>query len=478
MSNLQLQSKFLSLCQSEDGTKLFGKILVCPLDEGNLNGKGIKKSDLSEDELKTLIEQPVVAKVIKNHDGEWDFSGHEMKKIKVVNKTTGKIETKVEFGTNPIGFFTSSEIEDIEIDGVIKPCIVANVVFWTRYEQAIEVILRLFDEGNLSVSYELTYSESYKEDDVTWLKGIIFIGVAVLGSNVTPAYPIAGVIELSELDEDDCKLAIAFTNDLLTLSKQDKDNINIKKGGREGMPNEISSITNNDLYSRVQKAINATSSDKWYYIAMLYPYEYRVVAYEWDRVAEEDYIEFTYVVNSDETISIASQKDVKMVFVPKETIETQIAEKDSEIEKLNKDLSEKIEALTKAGESLTAKENEIAELLPYKEKVVLAEQEAAKVKLEKKKEALKTLATKGNYITLEEIETSEEIKSLIDNLDEKGIKAIIAERVIAKIEASEKEENKEIEVSTANEKVPKLNIESKTNGEIDPLDIMSKFLNK
>lgn len=83
MNNLQLKGKMLSLCESEDGTKLFGKILVCPLDEGNLNGKGIKKTDLSESELKTLIEQPIVAKVIKNSNGELDFSGHELKKLKL-----------------------------------------------------------------------------------------------------------------------------------------------------------------------------------------------------------------------------------------------------------------------------------------------------------------------------------------------------------------------------------------------------------
>ena len=115
MNNVKFNASIIALSESEDGTKLFGKVLVCPLDEGNLNGKGIKSSDLSDEELKTLVEQPAVCKVIKNSDGTLNLSGHGMKKIQEFNSETNKLETKVYFDTNPIGFFNSSEIEDIDI---------------------------------------------------------------------------------------------------------------------------------------------------------------------------------------------------------------------------------------------------------------------------------------------------------------------------------------------------------------------------
>lgn len=491
MDKIKFNSNVISLSESEDGTKLSGKVLVCTLDEGNLNGKGIKADDLTEEELKTLIEQPAVCKVIKDISGNLNLSGHEMKKVQEFNPETKKLETKVYFDTNPIGFFTTSEIEDIEIDGQNKKCIVANVTFWTRYTNAISVIKRLFDEGNLHVSYELTFTEKYEEENITWLKGICFFGVAILGSGVSPAYPVASVIELSELDKIDIELAQAFTQDLINLkdidtsSEDEVENINISnQGGKkvEKNKNDMASLTDNDLYTRVRKAINSVDTNKWYYISYLFPMEYRAIAHNWED-KDTEFVEFKYSVNSDDTISITSQTNVEMKFVPL----TEIAEKDAKIEELSTTLSEKenelsakIESITKLGEEITAKDTQIAELTPYKEKFEAIEKAEKDAEIAQKKEELKTLATKGGYITTEEIETSEEIKGYIEALDEKSIKAIIAERVIAKLETSEKENepNKEVEVSETKNKVAKTNINtSKEENIISPLSIMDKFLN-
>ena len=503
MNNVKFNASIIALSESEDGTKLFGKVLVCPLDEGNLNGKGIKSSDLSDEELKTLVEQPAVCKVIKNSDGTLNLSGHGMKKIQEFNSETNKLETKVYFDTNPIGFFNSSEIEDIEIDGVTKKCIVANVTFWTRYANAISVIHKLFDEGNLHVSYELTFSEKYVEDNITWLKGICFFGVAILGSGIQSAYPVSSVIELSELDDKniDFELAQAFTQDLIDeknndiqssstdevkdINTQEISQINEQGGEIMDKPNEVASLTDNDLYRKVRQAINATDPNEWYYISYLFPMEYRAIAHKWED-ADTEFSEFVYTVNSDDTISITSQKKVEMQFVPM----TVIAEKDTQITTLTTTLSEKenelsakIEAITKLGEDISTKDAQIAELTPFKEKVEAIEKAEKEAELAQKKEDLKAFATKGGFIAIEELETPE-IAEMIENLNEDGIKLLKADRVIAKLETSEVEKQaetnkKEVEVSeVSKEKVAKTNINSSKDDIVSPLSIMDKFLKK
>ena len=524
MNKVNFNANIIALSESEDGTKLFGKVLVCPLDEGNLNGKGIKSTDLSEDELKTLIEQPAVCKVIKNFDGALNLSGHGMKKVQEYNSETNKLETKVYFDTNPIGFFNTSTIEDIEIDGVTKKCIVANVTFWKRYSNAISVIQKLYDEGNLHVSYELTFSETYDENDVTWMKGICFFGVAVLGTGVQSAYPMASVIELSELDSTDIdfELAQAFTQDLINEINKDTHDIQssstdevkdiiitpeiseINEQGGEKMDkttNEVASLTDNDLYRKVRQAINAANPNDWFYISYLFPMEYRAVAHNWEST-DTQFVEFKYSVNSDETVSITSQTNVEMQFVLVSEIETMVAEKDAkdtQIVSLNNALSEKktelstkIESITKLGEQISLKEAEIAELIPFKEKVEASELAEKEAELAQKKEDLKAYATKSGFLTVEDLETPE-IAELIENLDEKSIKVIIAEKVIAKLEISEaekvaqelalaekaKETEKEVDIAELKDKTPKTNINTSTKDDItSPLSIMDKFLSK
>ena len=520
-----LDNKILSLSASEDGTKLFGKVLICPLDVGNKNKKGIKQIDLSEDQLKTLEGQPIVCKVIKNSDG-YDLAGHQMSKVKEYNPETKENEIKIVFDTNPIGYFSSANIEEIEVDGEKLQCIVSEVVFWLRYDKAMSVVQRLFSEGNLHTSWEVTYASKYEDDGIEWLTDITFFGVCALGSKVSPAYDKSGVIELSELDNTniDFELAQAFTEDLINEQTQIQDNtpitqvdtssnteevdinipeisqINEQGGEKMDKPTkEVASLTDSDLYTRVRQAINSANPNDWFYISYLFPMEYRAIAHNWESL-DTKFVEFKYTVNSDETISITSQTNVEMQFVLVSEIETMVAEKDAkdaQITELNTTISEKeaelsskIEVITKLGEEITSKEAEIAELTPFKEKieaVALAEKEA---ELTQKKKDLKAYATKSGFLTIEDLETPE-IAEMIENLNTSGIKILIAEKVIAKLEISEAEKvaqelatkesttEKEVDVAEVKTQTPKTNINTSTKDDItSPLSIMDKFLNK
>ena len=98
--------------------------------------------------------------------------------------------------------------------------------------------------------------------------------------------------------------------------------------------------------------------------------------------------------------------------------------------------------------------------------------------LEDKQNELKEYATKSGFITEEELDTSEEIKVLIENLDKAGLNAIIAERFMAT-----RNEDKDVEIETSTleteKNTPKANITvSDDDVVVDPKTVMKSFLSK
>jgi hypothetical protein len=202
--------------------------------------------------------------------------------------------------------------------------------------------------------------------------------------------------EISNIDDESIK-------DINNKEELDKEDKLMPKASEE--VKEISIMTDNDLYTKVRRAINATDNNKYYYLSRLYPYSFKAIAYEWDAESEDDHVSFMYTVNSDETISITSQEDVKMVFIPKETMDSSVAEMQTKLNEaeekvatLEADISTKIEALVKASEEVTALTNEVSTLMPFKEeadKLVEAENQRL---LSEKKESLKKYALKSGHI--------------------------------------------------------------------------------
>lgn len=505
MNKEKFNASILELSEvKEDPTILKAKFLICPLNEGNLNKKGLREKDLTKEEIVGLKNKPVVAKVIKNKDGELDFSGHEFKQIYQKDKN-GKLVKKSVFGTNPIGTHTSVYIEDIEIDGIKKRCIVADCVFWKRYEQSTQVLLKLYSEGRLKSSWEIAYDETYSDEGISWLKKIYWLGNCVLGKYINPAYKDAGVLEVAEENQEeieDLEFIKAFTKDIAEETQQINNNLNKKeKGDNTDMKKkEVSSLTVQDLNKKIWDSLNPKgwSSSPYYSIVKMYPEEHRVICCDMDndKKKDEDYIEVLYTVDEEDNVSIDEKKEVKMTFVEKNKIEqsqqvivqldetakllsekeTTIKELSAKIGSLENEVSEKVDAITKLGETIktheeaiSSKDKEISELVPFKEQIEKAEEEKKQAEIAQKREDLKVLAIKGGYITSEELEISEELKKLVEDVDEKGIKAVIAERVIKQLDKTE----------TSTEKIEKAekNLEvSEEDSLISPKDVMKSFL--
>lgn len=510
---MKIDGSLISIAEEEsDPSRKVAKFLLCPLDEANANLKGIKESDLSEDEMKTLIGQPLVTKVIFDENTkQYNFSGHLMQKKWKYDQSGNLVKFSDFTSTNPIGYHTSISIEDIEFGDVTKRCLVAEVVLWTRYYRAMEVIERLGTD--LHTSWEVSYGGKYIEDGIEWLTDILFLANCVLGSNINPAYSDAGLLECAEENNNqEDELGQALIDDIKEIresenndqvleqdnteisiqsdenSVDDKLNENIE-GGHKIMANEkkenieTSALNTDDLRSKVVSAVYATESmNRYYYGVIVYPYDY--VAYaklsNQDSVSD-DFTKFTFVINSDDSISLTSQEDVKMTFTPKMQSETEVAELQAQIDAVNVTLSEKetelstkIDEIVKLGETITSqqetiaeKDKAIAELEPIRLQMEQAEAEKKEAEIAEQKENLKKMALSSKYFTEEEIETSEELKKAIEEIDEKQIKCLIAERVVEQASKIETPEQKETIVSETKEKEIEVSTDLSTNYEYE-----------
>lgn len=454
------QVVFLSEDEDDDSDSIDAKFIICDFSP-NANGVSLNR-DTIEDWLSTILNKPVVGKVIKKIDGKEDFSGHNAKVVEEVDEDGNKYKT-IEFDTDAFGSFYDVGIE--MIDDV--EYIVATAKIWKRFKRAFKVFKeRVSSKKGLKTSWEISVKESHNEKiknkNVKVIDDGIFIGHAVLGADVQPAYKSSGVIDISS-EQHDTEFAEALSQDILTLSEDvqntvDKDDINNKniidysEGGNEPMDKnegnlDTSALTENDVYRKVRRAINNTSEDRYYYVSMIYPYKYKAIAYHWDREKDSDFIEFTYSVNSDDTVSITSQQEVEMVFMPKSSIDSQVAELQQKLEEAEKQIAEAGKSLTELSKEKEQLETTIAELTPYKEKVEAMVQAEKQRELAEKKEQLKSLALQDELITSEELEKDEQLYKIfseltLDNFEisQDKIEVIKGRRAIEKFKANKKDD--------------------------------------
>lgn len=474
------------LSEDENGDTVDVKFTICDFDP-NANDVSLNR-DTIENWLETLKIKPLVGKVVTRFDGKKDFSGHNVKVVETEDEDGNKVKT-VEFDTSAFGSFYDVGIETIdEIE-----YITASAKLWKRYTEAYKVFKRRVGSGKpLKTSWEIGVSESHQEvvngKNIKVVDDGVFLGHCLLGEFVSPAYQSSGVIEVSsnELDEE---LANALSQDMISLSESTQENKQTSnEGGKEmgkDKNKELSSLTDNDLYTKVRRAIN-NFADDWFYISMLYPYEYRAVAYNWDRESEEDFVEFVYTVNSDETISITSQKDVKLRFVPVEEIEAQISELQTKLSDTEKEVAEAGKSITELSKEKEDLETQISELTKYKNKVEEMEKAEVERELATKKEELKSFALEDELITSEELESDEVLSTLFSELtlenyetSQEKIEVIKGRKAIAKFKEN-KETSTEKTVETSSIKTaPKVKTDlndGESDGVLTSMEIVKLML--
>lgn len=442
--------------------------LISVLDEPDLANRIIPEES-GEKYHKTIIGYPIVAKLKKNILGQpIDFGGHEL----TIEKTKdGKKESH--FDTIAIGSVVDSWIEEREVEGYegTPKCILIKTKLWTsRFPEYFKVFDKLWDDGNISSSWELTAFEVIQDGVNKIYKTFEFIGNCILGTLKTPCVPGAGVLEYAELDDELSTALVAdISNKTIDNLKifNEKEDIDLaektKKKPVENTENEIidsvntaedkseetvveepetASLTNGDLFRKINKACR-DATKYWGYISFWFPEEHTVWFKSDDAPTELDYKLFTYSVENDE-VTVSEPQNVKLTVSVSE-INTVLAEKDEKIQTLTAELEIKDKAVISAGEKIGKLNVQISELTPYKEQVEKAEQEKIEAEIAEEKETYKKNLLKGGLFTEEEIAKAE-IAELIEARNENAINSLIAERYIAsfnkeELSVAEKEEN-------------------------------------
>ena len=497
MDNIVFYSDQVYLSENSNPDSYIAKFIICDFGR-NKNGVALDRNTI-ENWMSTLKNKPLVGKIKMRYDGEYDFTGHNVREVEKVDENGNKYR-EVEFDTEAFGTFFDVAIETIND----KEYIVASCEIWKRFTKACEIIVNRIQEGSLSTSWEISVEKSTQGIIDGLMTKIIqagrFIGHCLLGKNISPAYDYSGLLEIATTNYD-MEFAEALSQDILSqgLDKENeaKEENNLQSNietqvaeenveetvvetpvadttesstETEATENkdetEVSQLTEYDLRKKICEACRA-KLDKWCWISFHFPVEKEVWLEVDGRESELDFVRMTYTVEND-TITVSDPEDVKLT--------VSIAEVNTKIAELEAEVSTKDEAIIKSGEEIARLKTEISELSPFKEKFEKAEQERIENELKEKKDNLVSSITKSGLITKDEIEASEELKGYVENLDEKSLKAVLADRYIASLSENNTEVSEtktEVETETAS-----TNLDGLEDEQLDVKSIMKNYFGK
>lgn len=452
MSNYEMSSNVIELSEHKTYIELTRRL--CYYDYPNLNGVQLN-SDTAEEKAQSLLMQPVVAKYkrIRNKD---DLGGHE---CSVDNKGN------VTFGTVPIGVNVAVEIKNdtvnINNNTVETPCLFATSRIWTRNKNVCSAIKRLFAEGKLHSSWEILTENAEYVNNVKILKDYVFEADALLGSTSNPAYgECATTLCVASAEDPEILLSEAIANDFNIDNSETKEDKTLKIKENESVvtsENENTDVVTDEVVETSQETENVETTET-------------IETVSETREAKAEKIEDT---TANENTEKSEESNSDNTDTSNEEV---VSDTDTIIANLKQEIVEKNDAIIKANEEIANLKAVNESLIQYKEMYEKVEAEKAADELAKKKKCLSEYAVRSGYISSDEIESSEEIKKLIDAVDENGIKAIIVDRLMAQkndvvVETSEV-------VTPVTTEVASLTCDEASIETSDYKSVMKKFLGK
>ena len=452
MSNYEMSSNVIELSEHKTYIELTRRL--CYYDYPNLNGVQLN-SDTAEEKAQSLLMQPVVAKYkrIRNKD---DLGGHECSVDNNGNVT---------FGTVPIGVNVAVEIKNdtvnINNNTVETPCLFATSRIWTRNKNVCSAIKRLFAEGKLHSSWEILTENAEYVNNVKILKDYVFEADALLGSTSNPAYgECATTLCVASAEDPEILLSEAIANDFNIDNSETKEDKILKIKENESVAtseNENADVITDEVVETSQKTENVETTET-------------TEAVSETREAKAEKIEDT---TADENTEKSEESNSDNTDTSNEEV---VSDTDTIIANLKQEIVEKNDAIIKANEEIANLKAVNKSLVQYKEMYEKIEAEKAADELAKKKKCLSEYAVKSGYISSEEIESSAEIKKLIEAVDENGIKAIIVDRLMAQksdVVAETSEMATPVTTEVASLTCDEVSIETS-----DYKSVMKKFLGK
>ena len=434
-----------SVALAEYKTYLLLENRVCYYGAPNANGVSLSL-ETAEQYAQTLVDMPVYAKYVPNMNGDPSFGGHEAYLDE---------DGEVAFDTIAIGVHTSVDVrpdvvETAEGKYETLPCLFATQKIWTRNKNIVAAVKRLFTEGKLYNSWEISYDTCrYMEGGQKELIDYTFEGNCFLGvDNFNfPAYgPDAKVISLSDLQKSDAAMLVA------TAAAKDvaEANMNDEEGGEQRMNIDENIVENENA------EVNTSNSE----VVEEQTDETQEVEASVEEMVEAEEAEIVEVSEEDE--ENAESKEEAPVDEPSEEAEEDSHEKSEESDSATSTIEVLTDRLAEMAKALRESQEEIERLNSAIEKYLAAEKETKIAELRK-------YVQDSGCFSEDEIE-GEEISSLISGLDKASLAEMIADRTVEAVrknsEASEKKSFASVSVS----------ISSDGEEKRDSRAIMHKFL--
>lgn len=397
----------IELAQGDDTCK-YATFLISVLDEYDRMGRMIPK-EAGEKYHETLRGFPIVAKLIKDRANRGiDFGAHEMRKYR---KRNGQEE--VTFDTYPIGSVVDTWIEQREVAGYdgLKDCIMARAKLWTcRSPEYFKVLDRLWEEGQVSSSWELIVSEKEEQSlGRKILRAFSFIGNAILGTTSVPAVRGAGILEYAEAEEEYVQTTEDL-NEALLKDLQEQEESTLNEEVKDVAPVEESVVSEE---TEVTEAAAPAAEEP---------------------TAVEPEAGGTAEVSTESAEAAPVDAPETQPAETAETVVEVIEEPTVNVDELINQVAELTAALTAARDENAALRAELESLAPIREEYERLEREKAEAERQQQIAALRQLALNSGYITEAELADEggdETIRSLIANLDKPGLESVIVERLVS-----------------------------------------------
>lgn len=187
------------------------RVKICHTGQ-NLNGSVIDVDTLKA-ALPTLANSPILAHVVKQEDGTYDFAGHDMK---IIPDPMNEGEYRIEYLEVPVGVFPADNLELVIVEEGDRHYLYANAYVWRGYSNLAGDIIAQRETADVSMEIAIDAYEYSEQDNLFYITAFQFAGVTLLGANKTPAMEGAEATTKFSVEENDEKLAKL----LFALSKE------------------------------------------------------------------------------------------------------------------------------------------------------------------------------------------------------------------------------------------------------------------
>lgn len=420
---------------AEFKTYKLGTFLISVLDEWDLNHRFITTEE-GRKSCESIIGFPIVAKLVTDGDGNpVDFRGHEVYQEKMSNG-----ETVYRYGTTPIGSVVNAWVEKRNVAGYSgeKNCIMIQAKIWSvRCPEYCMVLDKLWAANKVHTSWELIAENSEIVREGKILKDISFIGNCLLGTNVPGAVPGAGMVQCAaqeNIDTDEFELAAALARDSIKSINKIEEK-------------EIAELDTEKIIDSVPEIENAQETDPETTPSPESSTSSKSIEANDNTPNEGECKKKKCAEEEDESEckkkKCAEEEDESECKKKKEAEENaeKIASLTSQLEKANALVSE----LTDKLKDTVA---EVAELKIYKEKYSEVERQRVEAEKAEKRSQIVGRAVKSGFIAEAEFESDETLKTCLANMDEAGVKSIIADRLLASLDKHDETPKAEVAESS------------------------------